>query len=293
MSKKALPLAVEIDEVALSVLGWEIASFQARLVADWYDDDDDDDVFYEVAASMELRFHPDDWQVRHAGSSDFLPNVIWQLRSRTRGPLSSYQCVTLAVKSKAMRAPKLVSERMQTWEAKYPLNPDDLYIWVGGFDWDYTDGSRTSPGLDWVDVPIEVLDHTTLRGVRTEITELSARIRDGEQLEVTARAIHPIGNGEELMAAAYDFADWSVDPKSPVRKQDEFEVTAPQLIINVFDVTGFLLGSRETQEGKVTIGEGGVIPPRPATSITAVEFRLRDLSDMPARVVVRLQDPVE
>jgi hypothetical protein len=187
----------------------------------------------------------------------------------------------------------LLSNKMDQWESKAALDTGDLYIWLGGFDWTETDGWHTEPAVNWTDVPVEVFDHTSFRGVRTSIVEQSARIRDGEELEVNLRAVHPLGSPSELVAAAADYSEWAIDGDLADEEQADYEVPGPQIIIDVFDSTGFLLERREPQHGRLTVPESGVIPTRPPTSLTMVTFDLDDMSDKPARVVVRLQDAVE
>lgn len=287
MSKKVSPLTVEIDEVALSVLGWEVVNCGVRMKTDAYDDC----AFSEIFASIELRFHPDDWSVRHCRSDDFVPNVVWQLRSRAIGAVSNYTYVTVAESLKGVRAPKLQSEKSRTWETKKAPKADDLYVWVSAFDWtDLT--TRMEPGREFKDVPIEVMDHTSLRGVRTEPVEVVARTRDKEELDVMVRSIHPLGTGEELMAAAADYRDWQVDTAQGLDQQDAFEVNKPQMLIQVIDESGFLLDTYHVSDEQVQVEKGGVVPRRPATSVVACSFDLDDLPGKPARVVVRLTDPV-
>lgn len=287
MSKKVSPLTVEIDEVALSVLGWEVVNCAVRLKTDAYDDC----AFSEISASIELRFHPDDWTVRHCRADDFIPNVVWQLRSRTMGALSNYAYVTIAESLKDVRAPKIRSEKSRMWETKKAPKADDLYVWVGAFDW--TDlPTRMEPGRKFKDVPVEVMDHTSLRGVRTEPVEVIARTRDKEELDVMIRSIHPLGTGAELMAAAADYSDWEVDTAQSLNQQDDFEVNRPEMLIQVFDDSGFLLDTYDASHEEIHVGKGGVIPRRPATSVVACSLDLDDLAGRPARVVVRLTDPV-
>ncbi|KAA1419216.1 hypothetical protein F0U44_12260 [Nocardioides humilatus] len=286
MSKKALPLAIEIDEAALSVLGWEVANCAVRMKVDDYGDC----AYSEISLSAELRFHPDSWAVRHSGT-DYVPNVVWQLRSQTAGPISNYAYVTIAETLKGVRAPKLLSEKSHHWETKKRPKADDLYIWIGAFDWtDLPTGLQ--PGRKWKNVPVEVMDHTTLRGVRTEPTEVVARIRDKEELEVMIQSVHPLGTGDELMAAAAAHSEWQLDTDKPLERQDDFQVTRPDMLIQVFDNTGFLLDESHSSEEEVTVAKGGVVPRRSATSVFGCSFYLDDLAGKPARVVIRLTDPV-
>lgn len=295
--KKVTPLEAEIDEVGLSVLGWEISNFQARLVTKDYGGGD---VLYEAAASAQVRFHPDDWEVRYNASnlseSDYLSPIVWQLRSRSRGPLMSYQQLVLALKGKEVRAPKMVSASMDAWEGKgkgeRKGNPDDLYVWVGGVDWEEIDGWHSEPAFKWRDVPCDVVDYTTPRGVAIDVKEHSARVRDGEYLEVTVRVIHPLGSADELLAAAIDSDDYFGDAKASPSDQADFVVQAPDVVVDVFDDTGFLLESRDLSNYRwVTVGEGGVVPKRNPSFITVPSFRLDDFAGKPARVLIRIQDP--
>lgn len=101
-NKQITPLNFEIDEIGLSVLGWEISNFQARLMMKDYGRGG---AFYQVAASAEVRFHADDWQVRYDSTnlseSDYLSPIVWQLPSHSRGALMSYQQMILPLKTQS------------------------------------------------------------------------------------------------------------------------------------------------------------------------------------------------
>lgn len=294
MSKKqVVPLAVELDEVALSIVGWEVGDLHARLVSSIYDDT----AFHEVAASAELRFHPEDWAVRFnktdmLSEDDYLSAIVWQLRSRARGPLMSYQQMVLSLKKKEVRAPKLVSAQMRAWETSGPIDATDLYIWVGAVDWDEIDGTYSEPSWHWTDVRFEVVDYTAPRGITVSVNEASARIRDGENLEVSIRATHAIGSAEDLLVGAIESGDFYGDRGAPIEEQEDFAVQAADVVVHVFDKTGFLLDSREISNYRwVNVREGGRCPPRSPSLVCVVGFELEDLSGEIDRVVIRFQDP--
>ncbi|QOT16773.1 hypothetical protein [Paenarthrobacter sp. YJN-5] len=292
-NKQITPLDVEIDEIGLSVLGWEIFNFQARLVMKEYRRSD---VLYQVAASAEVRFHPDDWQVRYDASNlsegEYLSPIVWQLRSRSRGALMSYQEMILSLKKKEVRAPKMVSASMEPWEGKGMGDPRDLYVWVGGVDWEEIDGWHSKPSFEWRDMPCEIVDYTTSRGVKIDVKEYSARLRDSKKLEVSVRAIHPLGSAEVLFAAFKDSEEFYGDPYDELDEQEDFVVQAPDVFVNVFDASGFLLDQRETSNYRwVTVGTGGAVPRRYPSFIQVVAFDLDDFAGDPARIVIRIQDP--
>lgn len=292
--KQLLPLRVELDEVSLSLSGWEVVSFQARLVVEQYGKESA--CFNEVAASVEVSHHPDDWQVRYnrtnLSESDYLPPIIWQLRSKIDGPLMSYQQVVLPLKPKELRAPKLISGKMNSWTTSSPPDMADLYIWVGSRDWEEIDGWTSYPSTSWSEMPVELVDQTTVTAIRSEVRELTARIRDNKELEITVSLMHPLGSAEELLYAAIDSDDYFGDEDAPISMQKEFAVQAPELSINIFDDTGFLLQGRELSNYRwVTVDKGGRRPTRSPSFIAVATVSLDDLAGTPTRVLMRLTDP--
>ena len=154
------------------------------------------------------------------------------------------------------------------------------------------DGWHSEPAFNWRDVPCSYDDYTTARGIATDVKELSARIRDGEDLEVTLRAVHPLGRPEELLTAAIHSDDFFGDAEAPLPEQEEFVVQAPDVVVEVFDGTRFLLDNRELRNHRwVTVGQGGIVPRRSPSVISVVSFKLDSLAGDPAEVRVRLQDP--
>ncbi|MBB1510635.1 hypothetical protein [Tessaracoccus sp. MC1756] len=283
MQRAIEAIEVDVDEIALSVLGWELVAPQARLVSISVADEH----IREVAVSLELRFHPDDWQVRHTGKDT--PTVLWQLRSREQGPLSSYGVIPRPFLLSETGAPKMVAIKSGLWESDEPLAPGDLYVWLGGVDWHDADDFKLTPSLGWVDLQHDLIDETTGRGVQTRLTELIVGIRGEDNLEVIARSTHAIGTLED--SPALEGAEDSYGGGNLTSERSHaFKLWSPRMVIEVFDEAGFLLDSRESYANKIRLAEGGRIPSRPATSASSYSFDVSDLPGVPARVVVRLQD---
>jgi hypothetical protein len=289
-----MSIHVELDEVSLSLVGWEVVNLQARLLIEEFDKRS---YYNRVAASGEVRHHPDDWQVRfnrtNLSTSNYLPPIIWQLRSKTHGPLMNYQQMVLALKAKEVPAPKLISAKMDLWRTTFRHVPEDLYIWIGAADWEEIDDWHSKPSATWSEIPVELANYTTVAAIRSETRELVARVRDREKLEVTVSLLHPLGTPTELLSAAIHSDEFFGDPDAPIDEQDEFVVQAPDLSINIFDDAGFLLDSRELSNYRwVTVEQGGRRPNRPPSFVAVTTTRLSDLVGTPARVLVRLTDPV-
>ena len=118
-------------------------------------------------------------------------------------------------------------------------------------------------------------------------------MRDGKDLEVSVRVLHHLGGAESLLAAAIDSDEFFADPEDPIDKQEDFVVQAPDVVFNIFDDTGFLLEDREISNYRwVTVRKGGDVPKRSPSFLAGVSARLSDLAGDPARVLIRIQDPV-
>ncbi|GAA1569868.1 hypothetical protein GCM10009827_109580 [Dactylosporangium maewongense] len=291
---KFVPIKVEVDEISLSLLGWEAVNLQARLMTEHLGPHS---YLNMVTAAGELRFHPDDWRDRYNATnlsmSEYLPPLVWQLRSAAHGPLMSYQTLGLGRKAKELRAPKMISESTDKWESTVRPNPDDQSIWVTAMDWDEIDGWHSRPSSRWADLPVEVLDQTTKRGIRTETRELTARIRANVDLEVSLRAQFALGSADELLAAAIDSDDYFGDLSAPIAEQEDFVVQAPDVTVCTYDEVGFLLENRTLSNYRwVTVHKGGSVPRRGPSLVAVVTAKLDDLAGAPARVVVRVTDPV-
>lgn len=290
---EALPVAVQLDEIALSLLGWELVDLRARVAVSPLGSTTYTNL---LAAAGELRFHPDDWRDRFddedMSPSDYLPPILWQLRSAQHGPLMSYQQLLHRPKVKEMRAPKAISSSTQQWLSRSAPDPDDLSLWVTAVDWEEIDGWRSEPSVQWAGLPVELVDQTTLCGIQTNVRELTARIRDDEEVEVSLWAQFTLGTAEQLLADAIGSDEFHGDPHAPVGKQEDYKVQTPDVTIDLYDETGFLLNSRTLSNYRwVGVKEGGIVPRRSPTMAAVAGTRLNDLIAAPHRVVVRLTDP--
>ena len=81
--------------------------------------------------------------------------------------------------------------------------------------------------------------------------------------------------------------------RTALLSEEDFVVQAPDVVFDIFDDTGFLLENREISNYRwVTVREGGDVPKRNPSFSAGVSARLSDLAGEPARVLIRIQDPV-
>jgi hypothetical protein len=72
VAEKVSDVQVQVNELALSMLGWEVQDFRARVTSTCYDDGD---CFSKLAISGVFRFNDDDWtecfgyREKHGGSA--------------------------------------------------------------------------------------------------------------------------------------------------------------------------------------------------------------------------------
>ena len=87
--------------------------------------------------------------------------------------------------------------------------------------------------------------------------------------------------------------DFFGDSDAPVSNQEDFVVQAPDVVVDVFDDTGFLLESRDLSNDRwVTVREGGIAPKSNPSFITVTSCKLDDLAGEVGHVLIRIQDPV-
>lgn len=79
MAKKVTEVPVEINELALSLLGWEVQDFRARVTTERYDDGD---CFDKLAVSGVFRFNDADWVEGFSFSSSGASGLVCYCRAR-------------------------------------------------------------------------------------------------------------------------------------------------------------------------------------------------------------------
>ncbi|MEU9290233.1 hypothetical protein AB0D57_37715 [Streptomyces sp. NPDC048275] len=295
MGKKVEELEVEIDELALSLVGWQVENVRARLVTDSFDDTH----FQEIVVSGTARFLHEDWSDRftRGEDDDYPPTLLLGLSPVDRPELVTYTHALLETIKKAGKRPVRLSKSSSTWECSKPVKPEKIRLQVTSFDLSETDLDLVWPSSKMKPLPVELLDETVHEAVRLKPTACDATIvgkrREGS-LQVRLGGFAEFGSAKELLADFVAMEPWrgdDLDDEYDIEAECPFEVSMPGIAVEVLDGTDFLLDKREVSlYGRVPVGEGAALPSRQPRWIAQCSFDLDDLSGEPTRVVVRVMD---
>jgi hypothetical protein len=292
MGKKIEELEVEVDELALSLVGWQVENVRARLVTDNFDDEH----FQEIVVSGTARFLREDWSDRfkRGEDDDYPPTLLLGLSPVDRPELVSYTHALLETIKKAGKRPVRFSKSSSTWECSKPVKPEQIRLQVTSFDLSETDLDLVWPSSKTKPLPVELIDETVYEAVRLKPTTCDATIvgkkREGS-LQIRLGGFAEFGSARELLADFFAMESWRGDLGDDVEDECPFEISMPGISVEVLDCTDFLLDKWETAlYGRVPVGEGAALPSRQPRWITQCSFDLDDLSGEPTRVVVRVLD---
>ncbi|MFC8623216.1 hypothetical protein [Streptomyces anulatus] len=295
MGKKIDELEVKTDELALSLVGWQVENVRARLVTDSFDDTH----FQEIVVSGTARFLKEDWSDRftRGEDDDYPPTLLLGLSPVDRPELVSYTHALLETVKKAGKRPVRFSESSRTWECSKPVKPEQIALHMTSFDLEETGLGLVWPSSKTKPLPVELVDETVHEAVRLKPTTCDATVvgkkRDAT-LQVRLGGFAEFGSARELLADFIAMESWRGDePGDDYDVEDEcpFEVSMPGIAVEVLDDTDFLLDKCEVSlYGRVPVKEGAALPSRQPRWIAQCSFDLDDLSGVPTRVVVRVLD---
>jgi hypothetical protein len=292
VGKKTIePLGVEVDELTLALVGWQVDEFQARLVTESFGRKDH---FQQIAVSATLRFVPGDWSDRFTGSGYVpSPHLVLNRRGATMAP--SFEWVMIETEKKASKRPLRISRTSSSWECKAPLNPEDLVLGLTAYDLDDLDTRFELPPAQARDIPLELVDETSLDSVRVRLDSTSAQLLgddgdDGGKVRVHLEGTFEYGTAHSLFVDYLAAGGWQ-DARATLADACPFEVDLPGVVVEVVDEGGFLLMQREPDlQGHIPVGEAGKLPGRQPRWAVQVGVDLEDLAGVPARVLVRVLD---
>jgi hypothetical protein len=297
-SKKTEALDISVDELALSLVGWQVEEAQARLVTesrDWGDPEQ------QLAVSAAFRFLPEDWTDRFTNSNndDYAPQMFITLnRHDTPAPSSNFKWIVLEKIKKAKKGLIRVSDKSDIWTSQAPLAAKDLNLRLTAYDLEdvsdlYINSDLSLPSPTIIPLEIIVVDETSMGAPRPNVTVAHAYVSKGDYkstLTMHTEGTFQFGSAEDLLKVYRDRCDW-VDQAATVKDSAPFEVAVPEIRFEVLDDTGFLLDDRISKfHGHIPVDDHGKVPRRQPRWIGRKVIDLSDLPGDPHRVVVRVTD---
>ncbi|MGW0186290.1 hypothetical protein ACWDV7_11115 [Streptomyces sp. NPDC003362] len=288
MGKKIEELQVEVDELALSLVGWQVDDVRARLVTQSFDDTH----FQEIAVSGTARFLAEDWTDRFSRgeADDYPPTLLLGVSPVDRPEAVSYTHALLETIRKAGKRPVRFSHSSDTWECSKPVRPEQIRFQVTSFDLADTNLDLGWPTGKTKPLPVEVIDETAHDAVRLKPAVCDAAVvgkkRDAS-VQVRLGGFAEFGSAQDLWSVLAATEPWRDEDD----REEAFETPLPGVVVEVLDDTGFLLDKRDSYLGGfVPVAEGGRLPARQPRWVAQYSFGVHDLAGDPARVVVRLLD---
>lgn len=297
-SKRTEIIDISVDELALSLVGWQVEEAQARLVTksrDWGDPEQ------QLAVSAAFRFLSEDWTDRfmRSGKGSYAPTVYIALnRHDAPAPSSDFNRVFFETIQKAKKGLIRVSAKSEAWICQAPLAAKDLDLRLTAYDLHdvsgrYVNSEATLPSPTTTPLEIIVVDETSVGAPRPNVTIAHAFVskRDDEStLTVHTEGTFHFGSAEDLLKVYRDRQDW-VDRVATVKDSVPFEVAVPEIRFEILDGTGFLLNDRTCNfDGHIPVDDQGNVPGRQPRWIGRKVFAISDLPGDPHRVVVRVTD---
>jgi len=296
--KKTEVIDISVDELALSLVGWQVEEAQARLVTesqDWGDPEQ------HLAVSATFRFLSEDWTDRFMRSENgsYAPTVYIALnRHDAPAPSSDFNRVFFETIQKVKKGLIRVSAKSEIWTSQAPLAAKDLDLRLTAYDLDdvsgrYGNSEAALPSPATTPLEIIVMDETSVGAPRPNVTIAHAFVskKDNEStLTVHTEGTFQFGGSEDLLKVYRDRHDW-VDRVATVKDSVPFEVAVPEIRLEILDCTGFLLDDRTCDfGGHIPVDYQGNVPGRQPRWIGRTVFAISDLPGDPHRVVVRVTD---
>jgi hypothetical protein len=290
--KRTNDVEVEINDLALSLLGWEAQDFRARVTSDEHDDGE---CFHKLAVSGVFRFNEHDWTDCFSYSREYPSHPVMLL---SYPPLAEHPSAT-GFYCQPKKGIARVSESEMFFPSLRPIDHSKLRIEITAYDSVSADNYIQNIPIFSKEIPIEFEDETTRSGVSLSFHQLTAftygdNDRDYHMGRGSIRASGRVlfGSPDELLA---DWVStWRRGPreKTPtVRDKAPFSRPAPNLAFEILDESGFLL---EQGHGEVDIhipvNEAGLTPSRNPSWLVDYRFSDEDFSAPPSRVIVRAID---
>ncbi|OWY83840.1 hypothetical protein [Rhodococcus sp. BUPNP1] len=290
--KSAEPLDVEVDELALSLVGWQVDEVQARLVTKTYGKND---YRQEVVVSGTVRFLPEDRSDKFT-SSDYAPPPLLVFSRKGSNTPPTYERALFETEKKARKRPLRFSETSRRWECSEPLSPADLHLRLTAFDISEVDSNFELPTREGAEVEVNVIDDTTRAGVRARVSNVSAQIVPesySKTLRVHMEGVFEFGTAQQLLDDYVADDDWR-DETPTLEGECPFEVGVPEIEVEVLDGEGFLIATSGFQTyAHIRVQKGGKLPGRPPRWVAQDNLDVEDMSGKPTRVVVRIVDADE
>lgn len=291
--KRTNDVEVEVNEFALSLLGWEVQDFRARVTSDEHEDGE---CFHKLAVSGVFRFNEDDWTDCFSYSRKYPSHPVMLL---SYPPLAEHPSVT-EFYCQPKKGIARVSESEMFFPSLSSIDHSKLRIEITAYDSVSANNCIQNIPIFSKEIPIEIEDETTRTSVSLSFDQLMAftygdNDRDYHIGRGSIRASGRVlfGSPDELLA---DWVStWRRGPRETtpptVKDKAPFSRPTPKLTFEILDDSGFLLEQGHAEvDIHIPVNEAGQTPSRNPNWLVDLKFSDEDFSAPASRVIVRVID---
>ncbi|WP_447925558.1 hypothetical protein [Georgenia muralis] len=277
MPKTTFDVPVEIDEIALDVLGWE-GDARVRITADA---GSKSRTTYLCGLSATFRFSLEAWSVRYHDSEpdDYPPSLLLEVNCPGLGEPLYREISTHAIRT--LRTPLRESASTTIGFGLPQVAPSQFRARITAYDALDAPYRLSSFQESRGELPAEVIDELGNAALIPRFAALRAYTTKEEVVLVASGTI--AGGSPEALAEAAGKLRW-FDPRD-----GSAELPMPAFRIEVLDETGFMLAEHEPRLGlHYPYNVTSPITQRPARWFINWDEDLDEMTGTPAKVVLRV-----
>jgi len=289
--KQVSEVPVEIDELSLSLLGWAVQDFRARVTTEQYKTGGE--YFHQLAVSGLFRFNSTDWVDRFNYSGEEPVYPVMLLRSPSLSTKAAITALRVSDISQGRSGRVAMSGFfVNTYSS---IDHSDLRIQLTAMDSVDADGDITEIPIETDPLPMELIDESSSSSIQLTFDQFEAFThrcdRPDERLgQIRASGRVTFGTPDQL------FADWVSRRRYPTRRSSTladavpFIQSSPDFVFDILDSTGFLLDQIGGEvDIHIHVDERGQAPSRVPRWLIDLRFDPSDYSVAPDRIIARIE----
>jgi hypothetical protein len=280
---------VEISEHSLSMLGWEVSDFRARVTTAR---NFRNDYEHKLSISGVFRFNKADWTERFS-FRDYPISPAMLIAAPSHSPWKSITALELGPTQDGQVA--RIAQTNPFLTTPQPIDYSDIQIEIAGYD-----GICASSGIPEIPrgvegLPVHIEDETNLNSINLTFDQMVAFTHCNSNGK---RAYgQTLASGRVVFGSGADvFAECVVSERERTRKPRTllstapFWRSAPTILFDVLDQTGFLLETvRSYFNIEIRVDEEGQTPSRSPRWLVNRKFDLSNYTAPPNRVIARIE----
>ena len=287
MNKQVFEVPVEIDELALSVLGWE-GEARLRISADIWEGDEGDppEATYSYALSGTFHFNEEDWTTRYTSSSEYsyMNPLLLEIDCPPLGE-TFHETLFVGDKRDVQKRPLRVSEKGELGYELPLVAPEKFKARITAFDGLEVFGDDGFEVLE-TEVPVKIVSELPV--IPFTPTAKCRAYLSSEQIVIEMGGTIEVGSTSELEEASKALRYFGQE------EDEEVDLPLPEIEVEILDATGFVLEDWEPDLGWFYRYRSSVPrAARPPRWMVKTSSSLKSLSGVPAEVVVRFVEGSE